>query len=485
MRYKKSLIHVRLNDQTHHQLKVICAQKGETIQTFVERVVEQALSLTENPVPPAVLENSIPTAGNASVAEQSVQYSVSDVDQQTSTEPDQDSLYVNTEGLPDEEAKTLTMLSEVDWTFADADTREHVHGIHPYPAKFIPQIPRSLIQALHPKDGSSTLDPFCGSGTALLESILLGIPAIGIDVNPLAVLISRVKTTPLNESLDSAIASITQQSRLRLSSDRSITVPEIPRIDHWFKPEIAEIVAILVEEIERAQVDDTSRDVLRIALSSILVRVSNQESDVRYAAIDKPTVPEGVITLFERSAFQISRQLSELFLLPLFPELRPAEAKVHKLDTRTLHANLPPWQVGLIVTSPPYPNAYEYWLYHKYRMYWLGMDPITARRDEMGARPHYSKKNGLTADDFANNMSQCFRAFSALLPHGRYACFLIGNSRIRGTYVDNAALLVNVASEHGFLLRAKLPRRIPSSRKSFNPSIGSIKTEKLLIFQRV
>lgn len=392
--------------------------------------------------------------------------------------------YLDTEGLTHDEAKILKALSKVDWTFADADTREHAHGLHPYPAKFIPQIPRKLIHALHPRDGSATLDPFCGSGTTLLESILMGIPAIGVDVNPLAVLLSRVKTTPLNEPLEHAIAIIVQQAYLRLNDTKPVTVPDIPRLDHWFKPEIAEAVAILVQEIEKAEVDDASQDALRVALSGILVRVSNQESDVRYAAIDKPVAPQDVIALFEQNALEVSRRLTSVFQVPLFPELRPAQATVLQADTRTLHTNLPPWRVGLIVTSPPYPNAYEYWLYHKYRMYWLGMDPIAARRDEIGARAHYSKKNGLTAEDFANDMRQSFRAFSALLPSGRYVCFLIGNSRIRGTYVDNAPLLTRVAQEHDFRLCARFPRQIPSTRKAFNPALGSIKSEMLLIFRR-
>ena len=485
MRYKNSLIHIRLSEQIHHELKVTCAKRGETIQAFVERAIEHALAQANGLAPSfTAAEESDQRDIVPAVAETRVEYTVAASGQLVAAQPHHDSLYLDTEGLKDHEAETLKTLSEVDWTFADADTQEHAHGLHPYPAKFIPQIPRKLINALHPRDGSATLDPFCGSGTTLLESILLDIPAIGVDVNPLAVLISRVKTTPLDKPLDRAITVIVKKAYSRLNDAKPITVPNIPRLDHWFKPEIARAVAILVQEIGKFEVDDTSRDALRAALSGILVRVSNQESDVRYAAIDKPVAPQDVIALFERNALEVSHKLTSLFQIPLFPELRPAQATVVQADTRTLHTNLPSWRVGLIVTSPPYPNAYEYWLYHKYRMYWLGLDPIAARRDEIGARPYYSKKNGLTAEDFADDMRQCFHAFSALLPSGRYTCFLIGNSRIRGTYVDNAALLTRVAQEHGFRLRARFPRQIPSTRKAFNPVLGSIKSEALLIFQR-
>ena len=394
------------------------------------------------------------------------------------------SAYIDTEGLTGKEAEALQDLAKIDWTFAEANTREHTHSLHPYPAKFIPQIPRKLIHALHPKDGSATLDPFCGSGTTLLESILQGIPAIGVDANPLAVLISRVKTTQLESYFDEVVSCITTRTYSRLKHNSSISIPDIPHLDHWFKPEISRVVAIIAQEITEAKVDTSLRDALNVALSCILVRVSNQESDVRYAAIDKAVTPERVIDAFKKNALDVSRKLARTFDVPSFPNFRSAEATVIHADTRKLHNNLPSWRIGLIVTSPPYPNAYEYWLYHKYRMYWLGMDPITAKKSEIGARPYYSQKNGLTAEDFAHDMKQCFQAFSGLLPSKRYACLLMGNSRIRGTYVDNAKLLTCVAEEHSFRLRASFPRQIPSKRKSFNPVLGSIRHEALLIFQR-
>ena len=64
-----------------------------------------------------------------------------------------------------------------------------------YPAKFIPEIPRQLIELFHPGDTSGVLDPFCGSGTTLVETIDAGLDAWGIDLNPLACLIAKVKTT--------------------------------------------------------------------------------------------------------------------------------------------------------------------------------------------------------------------------------------------------------------------------------------------------
>ena len=93
-------------------------------------------------------------------------------------------------------ATMLSNLAKLDWDFADANTGHLTHALHPYPAKFIPQIPQALIQELS-SVGDTVLDMFCGSGTTLLEALRLGRNAVGIDANPLAALISRVKTTPL------------------------------------------------------------------------------------------------------------------------------------------------------------------------------------------------------------------------------------------------------------------------------------------------
>jgi len=395
-----------------------------------------------------------------------------------------ESIYLDVEGVSTEEAETLERLAQQDWTFSGADTQQYAHSIHPYPAKFIPQIPRRLIDALHPKDGSATFDPFCGSGTTLLESVMQGIPAIGVDINPLAVLLSRVKSRPLDQPLDSIARSIADEARELIQNDESYQVPDIPNLDHWFQEHVSEIVSLLVDKIDRVETDHTAKDALRIALSSILVRVSNQESNTRYAAIEKSVNQEDVVDQFQKASIKISETLRGVVGSPLFPDLRSTEVEVVQADSRELHKDLPDWNVGLIVTSPPYPNAYEYWLYHKYRMYWLGMDPIAARNNEIGARPFYSRENGLTAEDFARHLDQCFSAFRRLLSTDNYACILVGNSTIRGEKVDNGEIVTEIGEENGFRLRASIPRQIPSEKSSFNPSIGSIRNERVIILQK-
>jgi DNA modification methylase len=375
-------------------------------------------------------------------------------------------------------AKVTELLNALDWDFADVPTENGVHTIHPYPAKFIPQIPRQLMELFPPKSNSVVLDPFCGSGTTLLEAISAGLDAWGIDLNPLACLISRVKTTRLPQSLDFVAEAIVQRARKRFAAG-DVQIPSIPRLDHWFKSEVQQALAALTVEIDQEPVMAV-REALQVALSSIIVRVSNQESNTRYAAVENTYTAQDVFRQFKDAVLTINRAL-----LTLSDNLfrRLGHATVLNRDILTIKSEELPGNVGLVITSPPYPNAYEYWLYHKYRMYWLGMDPIEVREREIGARPHYFKKNAQDETDFEKQMQTCFRLLAQVMLPEAKACFLVGRSIIRGQVIDNVALLQRASEPAGFVVEGIVSRNIPKTRKAFNPTHGRINQEHLMVFR--
>ncbi len=88
------------------------------------------------------------------------------------------------------------------WTFRNVDTKEYTHGYHAYPAMMIPQIARALMEEYAPKGKFRTvLDPYMGSGTTLVEATVRGVDSIGTDLNPLARMMSKVKTTHYDEAV--------------------------------------------------------------------------------------------------------------------------------------------------------------------------------------------------------------------------------------------------------------------------------------------
>lgn len=363
-------------------------------------------------------------------------------------------------------------LASVDWDFPKRVTHSEIEGVHPYPAKFIAEIPRALLEILPIPRGTAVFDPFCGSGAVLVESQRRGLPSVGIDLNPIACLMTRVKTSHHPRGLKEAASEAAARATGRI---HVAEIPDLPNIDHWFSGGVQRALAALRDSI--AKIPPEYRDALRLALSSIIVRVSNQESDTRYVAVGNDYTAEGALSEFLKASKRVSDALSERDY-PLTP------ADVFEADALSFDAGRIGRRVGAVITSPPYPNAYEYWLYHKYRMYWLGYDPISVKKREIGARAHFFKRNHHTPDHFVGQMSRAFELIDEVLVEDGHVCFVVGRSRIHGRVVDNARIVEEVAGNAGFERVFSAERSLLSKRKSFNLSYANIKTESLIVFRR-
>ncbi len=365
----------------------------------------------------------------------------------------------------------VSALELIDWNFCTRPAPEEIEAIHPYPAKFIGELPRALIRNLELKPGTLILDPFCGSGTTLVEAQKASLQSIGIDLNPIGCLISRVKTSPLPPGLLTAAEAVVSKAQTI-----SAKPPDIPNLSHWFKPEVQRAVSSLAVTIAESDFAPWF-DALRLSLSSILVRVSNQDSDTRYAAVSKPVGYDNVMTAFSNAVGKLARALEKR-------TWNLANAQVITANTLSLQPSEISGRIGIVITSPPYPNAYEYWLYHKYRMWWLGFDPLYVKSHEIGARAHFFKKNHHTAQNFVDQMKATLRLLDRVLVRRGYACFVVGRSRIHGRIVDNAKIIIDAAADQGMKLVVRTERQINATRKSFNLSHANIKTETVLVLQK-
>lgn len=387
----------------------------------------------------------------------------------------------------------LTVLQSLDWDFASAKTNYLTHGIHPYPAKFIPQIPNALIQELS-SVGDTVGDIFCGSGTTLVEALTLKRHAVGIDANPLACLISKAKTNVITEADASELAQLRDgMTRLAEEIRRNRQDSLIPatdfisggwrpsaKVEFWFPTHVIEELA----EIRKQCVDlpsDAARTLAFIAFSSIVVAVSHQDSDTRYVRREKNIEPGETFKRFSRALDQATKAAIEF-----------SELVEHRFTCSIVEASLlstPPIpKLDLVVCSPPYPNAYSYHLYHMTRMLWLEMDQPTFKKDEIGSHRKYSSpsKNAATVETFRNEFLTILEWLKGPLPIGRYACFVVGDSTLRGERINNADLISSVADEcGGYREVARIPRTMQSTKKAFNPAIGKIKAEDILILERV
>lgn len=372
----------------------------------------------------------------------------------------------------DKAAKVLQALGRVTWNFDNAGSQRSIHSFHSYPAKFIPEIPRSLIQILRPPKDSLVFDPFCGCGTTLVEAQRAGYDSVGVDLNPIGCLLSRTKTTLLS----SEFLSVAQQCVTEARANAVVEIPRIPNLSHWFKDDVSQALARMRISIQAVEQPDI-RQALEATFSSIVVRVSNQDSDTRYAAVVKSISGEQVFSAFLQSAEALTNISVSL------PALIPSRVTVLNKNIFDVRPEEIPGSVGLVVTSPPYPNAYEYWLYHKYRMWWLGYDPLDVKSKEIGARAHFFTSRRET-EDFHSQMTQVFSLLGEVMIKGAYCCFVIGDSKIHGRIVDNAKTLVSVAANFGFKLVFRTERVINPHRKSFNLNHARIQSEHILIWGR-
>lgn len=387
----------------------------------------------------------------------------------------------------------IDILSNMDWDFEGAKTSYLTHRLHPYPAKFIPQIPNALIQELS-SVGDTVGDIFCGSGTTLVEALTLKRNAVGIDANPLACLIATAKTGFIDEASYAALCELATKCRdfsnslLRsavggLFSTESFTStawrPDFPKLSFWFAPHVIEELAEILAWCHSLP-SEAARNLAMTSFSAIVVAVSHQDSDTRYVRRDKSISPGDTMRRYARTLEQNATAARE------YSHIVEPRFKVNIVEDSLLNDPVVP-KLDLMVCSPPYPNAYSYHLYHMTRMIWLQMDQPKFKKDEIGSHRKYSSpsKNAATVETFRDEFTRILLWLSDNLKIGGKACFVVGNSTLRGQSIDNAQLISDAGIAAGFVETMRIDRTMQSTKKSFNPVIGRIKREQILVLENV
>jgi len=382
-------------------------------------------------------------------------------------------------------------LEQLDWDFENAKTDYLTHSLHPYPAKYIPQIPNALIQELSSVE-DTVADIFCGSGTTLVEALTLKRHAVGVDASPLACLISEAKATRLQngdaEALRDLVSRATElaNSITHLGPDSLFEnepfISTAPRpsddgITSWFEPLVIEELAEILNWC-RGLPTSSGLVIAQAAFSAIVVAVSKQDSDTRYVRRDKGLRPGDTFRKFARSLANAVHGAVE-FTEVTEPRFASRVVCSSILDTPDIGL------IDAVVCSPPYPNAWSYHLYHRTRMVWLGMDQPKFKAEEIGSHRKYSRKAPTKekVKEFREEMGAMFRWLRSHLRQGRYAAFVIGDSIVDGQLISNADIMAEAGEESGFKEMSRIERKIHSTKKAFNPKIGKIKKEQILILQ--
>jgi DNA modification methylase len=376
-------------------------------------------------------------------------------------------------------------LDAVDWDFCDAPTGAARHDIHPYPAKFIPQIPRTIVDMLTQR-GDTVLDPFGGSGTTAVEAARSGRPAISIDANPLSELIGRAKlATPGFRSLQELD---NLQLRIRtfllappldaapLLGAYGEYVPIIANRAKWFDDMVVGELAHIRRNIEDLETE-AARDAALVALSKTVLPVSFQDSETRYKSVPRPVSPGEATTRFLRElALIVSKyRLDESSRFP-------APAQFVTGDSRVALADVPTDSIDLVVTSPPYGNATDYHLYHRFRLLWLGFDPVELGHIEIGSHlKHQREASGF--ESYLDDISLVLEHVERTLRPDRYAAFVVGDSLYAGETHKTDEVLADVSRQIGFVDSHIVQRKIHSSKRSFAHAGRRFTSESILFLR--
>jgi hypothetical protein len=240
-------------------------------------------------------------------------------------------------------------------TDADNDpARSHVHGFHTYPARLHPLTAARLVKAFG--DGGPILDPFCGSGTVLVEALIAGVPSIGTDLNPLAVRLAacktRVRTAAELEQLVAGASACALQADERRYAKAGASRRFPPADVALFEPHV--LLELDSLRLGIAACEPPLRGDLELVLSAILVKLSRKAGDTARRTRPRRLAGGFATRLFVGKTRELAARFTVLNrLLP--PRLAPVTVL---LDDATKLERLPPQPVAAIITSPPYAPTY-------------------------------------------------------------------------------------------------------------------------------
>lgn len=362
--------------------------------------------------------------------------------------------------------------------FISYDQTHLTHGLHKYPAKFFPELPRWLIKR-YSQENDMILDPFSGSGTTNVEALLLNRNSVGIDVDPFSRFISTVKVTPLAEKelieAQESLFNAVEGYQPTLVSE--LDIPSFLYRDNWFNREIILELAYLKKIIESLDKGKHVKDFFRVCFSSIIRSVSNADDNCTRTVIrkvlNKQVNPSDALKKFVETVLVKVPKMIE------FSQNVPQDITVNfpeNMDARTIKYDAGTFD--LVLTSPPYANAVDYPRTHQLELYWLGfaegtLTPLKKKHvgTESVSSQDYRTRHQIDVaaadsviekifekdprrayiafkylDDMQRNLSE---VYSVLRDGGRYI-IVVGNNRIRGQLFESWKYLMALAENIGF-----------------------------------
>lgn len=424
-------------------------------------------------------------------------------------------------------------LQKTEWTFLDKSTKEYTHALHLYPARMHPEIAKRLIAKYAPNRADVVFDPFMGSGGVLLEGILHGNHSIGIDINPFAVLLSKVKTTPIRKYLGKTSNRIIRDSTKDFLNARyhQECMPEKLDVCNWYKQDTLNMLTVLKYHILKIR-DDDVRDFFKICFSLTMRKSSYQRNWAwkihRMPDSDRKTFNPDPVAIFSQIVSANIARMHDLVNADpsgrshtLLGDSRNVVDSFSKIDDGVLQDG----KAHLVVTSPPYGDhstTMAYGQFSKHSSLWLELQEewvLQVDRIGLGGR-------GRTVDDlgsgtlndildrvrkndaritkgkkpcrvesvysFFYDLDRCLSAVSEnLVSDKSHCCFVVANRTVRRVVIPTDKITVELGNKYGFRVEEIIPRNIPNkvmpsknAPENISKETGHTMTQESIIIMR-
>ena len=365
--------------------------------------------------------------------------------------------------------------SGATYLIKQANPNSYTHGMFKYPCKFIPEIPRWGIHTYLSEKKGVIFDPFSGSGTTLLEANVNGIDAYGTEIDDIAKLIIKVKTTALClQQIEILENSYLEIMDIIHQDDAQVFRPEIHNLEHWFSENTIKELGRMKIYIDNIQ-DPDVRDFLKLCMVSIIKKVSNADD-----TSPKPYVSNKIIKIpptVEKEFSSVFRRYKQMIM-----ELLSIEGlgKTEMIPGDALDFSIP-LKIDLAITSPPYINAFDYGRTMRLENLWLatltedmlrekkskyvGTEKINSKKEKENLKilkksvlleNYYNiiagidEKRALVVKKFFEDMESNLRCVHRQMRVGGKYVIVIGNSAIRKVNIESWRVIEEIANEMGF-----------------------------------
>ncbi|HRR60252.1 MAG TPA: DNA methyltransferase [Spirochaetota bacterium] len=384
-------------------------------------------------------------------------------------------------------------LYEDSWDFKNANTKEYTHCFHSYPAMMIPQVARRIIE-IYGKNATLLFDPYCGTGTSLVEANLKGINAIGTDLNPLARLIAQAKTTKIDsKALDKYLYDFTNYlfSKSFKEEDYStITLPCITNIDIWFSKSVQYKLAIIFNYIIQKIDNVFIQNFFKVAFSETIRETSNTKNGEFKLVRDKKLIKNEDLDVFGIILGKLSRNKEGLIN---FIKVCPQNVVSHIYSFNTVlsipYDLVPQESVDIVVTSPPYGDSrttVAYGQFSRFANEWLGFHNANKidnllmggrknnvnnfkfnndlLNDVITAISNKDNKRAMEVVSFFKDYESSIVNVSATIKKGGVVCYVVGNRTVKNINIPTNKITAQLFEQNNFVHMETIVRNIPNKR---------------------